>query len=169
MVKISLLGVIFMKTAIIFSSAHGTTEKASQLLKKHLKGDVDIINLKVSPNISLKDYHSIILGSSIYAGSVKSKLKQFIKQNQSALATKKIGLFICCMYEGDKAAKQFETAYPLELRELSVSNGLFGGEFILANLNFFERKIIKMIDGVTTDVSKLDVQEIQKFADRFNA
>jgi len=158
-----------MKAALIFSSAHGTTEKASHLLKKQLKGDVDVINLKESSNLSLKDYNSVILGSSIYAGSVKSKLKQFIKQNQNALATKKIGLFICCMYEGDKATKQFETAYPLELRKLSVSNGLFGGEFILSNLNFFERKIIKMIDGVTTDVSKLNVQEIQKFADRFNA
>ena len=158
-----------MKTAIVFSSNHGTTEKASQLLKKQLKGDVDVINLKESSNLSLKDYDSVILGSSIYAGSVKSKLKQFIKQNQRDLMTKKIGLFLCCMYEGDKAAKQFETAYPKELRELSVSNGLFGGEFILTNLNFFERKIIKMIDGVTTDVSKLDVQEIQKFANRFNS
>lgn len=158
-----------MKTAIIFSSAHGTTEKASQLLKNHLKGEVDVINLKESSNLSLKDYNSVILGSSIYAGSVKSKLKQFIKQNQSNLVTKKIGLFLCCMYEGDKAAKQFETAYPEELKALSVSNGLFGGEFILSNLNFFERKIIKMIDGVTTDVSKLDVQKIQKFADQFNA
>lgn len=156
-----------MKTAIIFSSSHGTTEKVSHLLKKHLKGDVDVINLKESSNLGLNDYDSVILGSSIYAGSIKAKLKQFIKQNQTELATKKLGLFLCCMYEGDKATKQFETAYPLNLRELSVSNGLFGGEFILSNLNFLERKIIKMIDGVTTDVSKLDADEIKKFADIF--
>lgn len=157
-----------MKTAIIFSSSHGTTEKASQLLRKHLKGEVDVINLKESSNLCLSDYHSVILGSSIYAGSVKSKLKQFIKQNQSDLVTKKLGLFLCCMYEGDKATKQFETAYPVELRERSVSDGLFGGEFILTNLNFFERKIIKMIDGVTSDVYKMDVAKIKNFADRFN-
>jgi len=158
-----------MKTAIIFSSTHGTTEKASQLLRKHLKGEVDVIDLKKCSNLSLTDYNSVILGSSIYAGSVKSKLKQFIKQNQNDLVTKKIGLFLCCMYEGDKAAKQFETAYPKEFREISISNGLFGGEFILSDLNFFERKIIKMVDGVTTDVSKIDIHEIKKFADKFNA
>ncbi|TGE38920.1 flavodoxin [Desulfosporosinus fructosivorans] len=158
-----------MKTAIIFSSTHGTTEKASQLLREHLQGEVDVIDLKKCSNLSLSGYNSIILGSSIYAGSVKSKLKQFVKQNQIDLATKKLGLFLCCMYEGDKANKQFETAYPLELRKLSVSNGLFGGEFILSNLNFLERKIIKMIDGVTSDVTKLDLDGIKKFADKFNA
>ena len=158
-----------MKTAIIFSTSHGTTEKAAQLLRKNLKGEIDVIDLKKSPGLNLDDYNSIILGSSIYAGSVKSRLKQFIKQNQNDLLTKRIGLFLCCMYEGDKAAKQFETAYPKELRDLSISNGLFGGEFILSNLNFFERKLIKMIDGVTADVSKLEVDEIKKFANQFNA
>lgn len=128
-----------------------------------------MVDLKKCSNLSLSDYNSVIIGSSIYAGSVKSKLKQFIKQNQTALASKKLGLFLCCMYEGDKATKQFETAYPAELREHSTSNGLFGGEFILSNLNFFERKIIKMIDGVTTDVTKIDVDEIKNFADKFNA
>ena len=158
-----------MKTAIIFSSSHGTTQKAAQMLRKQLKGDVDIIDLKKCPNQSLKDYNSVILGSSIYAGSVKSRLKQFIKQNQNELLTKKIGLFLCCMYEGDKATKQFETAYPEELRNQSVAKGLFGGEFIMSNLNFIERKLIKMIDGVTTDVFKINAKEIEVFAAKFNA
>lgn len=159
----------YMKTAIIFSSTHGTTEKVAQLLRKQLKGEVVVIDLKKCQNPSLKDYNSVILGSSIYAGSVKSRLKQFMKQNQNVFLTKKVGLFLCCMYEGDKAAKQFETAYPKELRELSTSDGLFGGEFILTNLNFIERKLIKMIDGVTTDVSKINAHEIEKFAVNFNA
>ena len=158
-----------MKTAIIFSTSHGTTEKAAQLLRKNLKGEIDVIDLKKSPGLNLDDYNSIILGSSIYAGSVKSRLKQFIKQNQNDLLTKRIGFFLCCMYEGDKAEKQFETAYPEELRKLSVSNGLFGGEFILSNLNFVERKLIKMIDGITADISKINIDEIKKFADQFNA
>ena len=158
-----------MKTAIIFSSTHGTTEKAAQLLSKLLNGDVDVIDLKKYPNQSFTDYNSVILGSSIYAGSVKSRLKQYIKQNQNDLLTKKLGLFLCCMYEGEKAEKQFETAYPRELREFSISDGLFGGEFVLSNLNFIERKLIKMIDGVTTDVFKMNIQEIETFANKFNA
>jgi len=158
-----------MKTAILFSSSHGTTEKVSELLRQQLNGEVDVIDLKKCSNPSLQGYHSVILGGAIYAGSVKSKLKQFIKQNQTQLVTKKVGLFLCCMYEGDKAAMQFETAYPEELRNRSVANGLLGGEFIMTNLNFIERKLIKMIDGVTSDVSTIDAHAIQMFADQFNA
>ncbi|SHI45293.1 Flavodoxin domain-containing protein [Desulfosporosinus lacus DSM 15449] len=64
-----------MRTLIIFSSSHGTTEKAAQLLKKQLNGEVELINLKKLSNPPLSDYDSVILGSSIYAGSVKSKVK----------------------------------------------------------------------------------------------
>ena len=158
-----------MKTAIIFSSTHGTTEKVAQMLSKQLKGVVDVIDLKEFPNQSLTDYNSVILGSSVYAGSVKARLKKFIKLNHNALLTKKIGLFLCCMYEGEKATKQFETAYPQELRAISISDGLLGGEFILSNLNFIERKLIKMIDGVTTDIFKINAQEIEIFANKFNS
>ncbi|KKM10575.1 flavodoxin [Clostridiales bacterium PH28_bin88] len=158
-----------MKTAIVFSSTHGTTEKASQLLGEHIKGDVEIIDLRKCPNPSLEEYNSVILGSSIHAGSGQSRVNQFIKKHQSVLITKQIGLFLCCMYEGDQAVKQFETAYPEELREISVANGLFGGEFIFSKMNFLERQIVKKVSGITNDVSKLDVNEIKKFADKFNA
>ncbi|MCO5384453.1 flavodoxin domain-containing protein [Desulfosporosinus sp.] len=158
-----------MRTLIIFSSSHGTTEKAAQLLKKQLNGEVELINLKKLSNPPLTDYDSVILGSSIYAGSVKSKVKQFIKQNQKALMTKHLGLFLCCMFEGEKAEQQFETTYPKELREHSKANGLFGGEFLVSKMNFIERQIVKKVAGVTSDVSKINVEEIERFAEKLNA
>jgi len=158
-----------LRTLIIFSSSHGTTEKAAQLLKKQLNGEVELINLKKLSNPPLTDYDSVILGSSIYAGSVKSKVKQFIKQNQKALMTKHLGLFLCCMFEGEKAEQQFETTYPKELREHSKANGLFGGEFMVSKMNFIERQIVKKVAGVTSDVSKINVEEIERFAEKLNA
>ncbi|MCO1604244.1 flavodoxin domain-containing protein [Desulfosporosinus nitroreducens] len=158
-----------MRTLIIFSSSHGTTEKAAQLLKKQLNGEVELINLKKLSNPPLTDYDSVILGSSIYAGSVKSKVKQFIKQNQKSLMTKHLGLFLCCMFEGEKAEQQFETTYPKELREHSKANGLFGGEFMVSKMNFIERQIVKKVAGVTSDVSKINVEEIERFAKKLNA
>lgn len=157
-----------MRTLIIFSSSHGTTEKAAQLLKKQLKGEVELINLKKLSNPPLTDYDSVILGSSIYAGSVKSNVKQFIKQNQKTLMTKHLGLFLCCMFEGEKSAQQFETTYPKELREHSKANGLFGGEFMVSKMNFIERQIVKKVAGVTSDVSKINVEEIERFAKKLN-
>lgn len=157
-----------MKTLILFSSSHGTTEKVSYLLQEQLKGEVEVINLKNVSNPSITDYDCIILGSSIHVGSVKSKVKQFIKQNQKALLSKQLGLFLCCMFEGEKAIQQFDTTYPLELREHSSANGLFGGEFLVSKMNFLERQIVKKVAGVTNDVSKINLDEIKTFADKFN-
>jgi menaquinone-dependent protoporphyrinogen oxidase len=157
-----------MKTAIIYSSSHGTTEKAAHLLRENLVGEVELINLKKLPNPDMEEYESVIIGSSVHAGSIQGKVKNFIGKNLNVLLAKKIGLFLCCMHEGEEAKKQFEKGYPEELRDIAISNGLFGGEFIFSKMNFIERKIIKKISGVTSDVSKLDHDAIKKFADEIN-
>lgn len=156
-----------MKTAIIYASSHGTTEKAAQLLKENLVGEVERINLKKYPNPDMAEYDAVIIGSSIHAGSIQGKVKKFLGDNHNALLTKKIGLFLCCMHEGEEAQKQYEKGYPEELRQAAISHGLFGGEFIFSKMNFIERKIIKKISGVTSDVSKLDYDAIKRFAAAF--
>lgn len=157
-----------MKTAIVYSSSHGTTEKAAQLLKENLVGEVELINLKKNSDPDMGEYGSVIVGSSIHAGSIQAKVKSFIGKNLNVLLDKKIGLFLCCMYEGEEARKQYEKGYPEELRKAALAQGLFGGEFIFSKMNFIERKIIKKISGVTSDVSKIDYDAIKKFASEFN-
>ncbi|ATW26562.1 flavodoxin domain-containing protein [Candidatus Formimonas warabiya] len=158
-----------MKNAIVFASSHGTTEKAARLLGENLKGEAVLINLKKTPNPDIQGYDGVIIGSSIHAGAIQSKVKQFLKQNQPVFGTKRIGLFLCCMFEDEKAQKQFETGFPRELRERSSANGLFGGEFIFSKMNLVERIIVKKVSGVTADISKLDVNAIKNFAHQFQA
>lgn len=157
-----------MKAAVIFMSSHGTTRKAVEILSQNLGGSVDLINLKENPNPGLTGYDGVIVGGSIHAGSVQKNIRQFIDRNKEILLTKKIGLFLCCMYEGDLAQKQFETAFPQDLREKAQAIGLFGGEFIFSTMNFIERQIVKKVSGITSDVSKIDSDAIQRFAVQFN-
>lgn len=157
-----------MKTAIIYASSRGTTEKAAELLKGKIDGEVTLINAKKEKEINLENYDSVILGSSIHAGMVQGKIKNLMELNQEQLTTKRIGLFICCMSEGDKALQQFEMAYPENLRNQAVATGLFGGEFVFSKMNFFEKIIIKMIDKKATDTSTLSEDEIANFSKKFN-
>lgn len=157
-----------MKSLIVFSSSHGTTEKAARLLSNLVSGDVDLLDLKKSSHPDLKWYDAVIIGGSIHVGSVHRNLKRFIERNLSVLVTKNIGLFICCMQEGQTAKAQFEHAFPKELRNISLANGLFGGEFIFSKMNFIERQMVKKISGIKEDLSKIDVNAIGEFADSFN-
>lgn len=158
-----------MKIAIIFATSRGTTEKAVHMLRNHLQHDVDVFNLKSKPTINLDAYDAIILGSSIHAGTIQAKIKKFMEANLSSLTGKKLGLFLCCMEQGEKAQQQFDTGFPEELRKQSVANGLFGGELIFANMNFFERFIVKKIGGTASDAITFDPEKVASFAENFQS
>lgn len=158
-----------MKILVVYCSSHGTTTKAALQLKKQLKGDVIVLNLnKAKLHSDLELFDAIIIGGSIHTGSVQGRIKKFIKEHLPVLKTKKIGLFICCMRDGKVAQDQFESAYPDGLRETAVATGIFGGEFLVSKMNFFEKQLVKRVGGVTTDTSRIDVNAIKEFADLFN-
>lgn len=158
-----------MKILIVFVSSHGTTEKAAHILSDFIEGNVEILDLNMNPHPDLTPYDGVIIGASIHAGLISRKEKKFISKNIELLASKKIGLFLCCMQEGEKAVEQFEHAFPKELRGIALTSGLFGGEFIFSKMNILEKMIVKKVSGETNDVSKLDVDLIKEFAKQFNA
>lgn len=157
-----------MSSLIVYCSSHGTTEKAAHILGNYLDGDVTIVDLKKKPVIDVSSYETVVIGGSIHAGNIQRKVKHFIQQHENELLTKKIGLFLCCMFEGDKANQQFELAFPKELRDRSLSNGLFGGEFNFTKMNFLERQIVKKVAGVKEDQSTLNEEFIKEFAEQLN-
>ncbi len=157
-----------MTNLIVYCSSHGTTAKAAQLLGESLVGKVELVDLSKHNNPDLTPYEAVIIGGSIHAGMIQRKVKKFISMNHDTLLTKKMGFFLCCFRDGDEAKTQFETAFPADLRAKAVTDGLFGGEFIFSNMNFFEKQIIKKVTGVSSDQSTFDIASIKEFADRFN-
>jgi menaquinone-dependent protoporphyrinogen oxidase len=158
-----------MKSLIVFCSTHGTTAKAAHLLRKQIEGDVIVINLeKTKLHSDLELFDSVIIGGSIHAGSIQGKIKKFMKENDDVLQRKNLGLFLCCMREGEEAFKQFDNVFPRRLREAAVAKGLFGGEFVFSRMNFFEKIIARSVSGSTDDKSNLDVEAIREFATIFN-
>ncbi len=159
-----------MKSLIVYCSSHGTTEKAVGILKERLEGyvlSVDLRKEKVPADI--KNFDTIIIGGSIHAGNIQKRVKQFIKDHHDDLMQKELGLFLCCMQEGDAAIEQFNHAFPQDLRKNSSAMGLFGGEFLLSKMNFIEKQIVKKVSGVTADQSTLDKEAIKEFASRLNS
>jgi len=158
----------FMKTLIAYSTRHGCTEKCAIKLQNSLTGETQLFNLKKSAKVDLNDFGTIIIGGSIHAGQIQKKVKQFCLKHIDLLKTKKIGLFICCMEEGEKATKQLEEAFPEELIKHASATGIFGGEFNFEKMNFIERAAIRKIAGVDKSVSKIFEQNIAQFAKEIN-
>ena len=95
-------------------------------------------------------------------------IKKFCQKNFNMLLKKRLGLFLCCMEEGETAQKQFDEAYSEELRNHVAAAGLFGGEFDFNKMNFFERAIVKKVANISENVSKLKEETIHQFASKFS-
>jgi menaquinone-dependent protoporphyrinogen oxidase len=157
-----------MSTLIVYASSHGCTEKAALALEQQLKDSVTLANLKKDKNIDPTYYDTVIIGGSIHAGQVQKVVKRFCSQHLDTLKQKRVGLFLSCMEEGEKAQQQFDNAFPGELRNHAAVTGLFGGEFDFEKMNFLQRAIVKKVAGITENVSKVKEENIRQFSDALN-
>jgi menaquinone-dependent protoporphyrinogen oxidase len=154
-----------MKTAIIYSSTHGTTEKVASRLAEILGiENIKLFNLRNESTIDISVFDTVIIGGSIHAGNIQMRIKKFCKINLLALLDKKLGLFMCGMNEPEYE-KEFRNAFPELLREHASATCIPGGEFLFDKMNFFQRAIVTKISGIKESVSKIDDSKIIMFAD----
>lgn len=152
-----------MKTAIIYYSKHGTTERVAYLIGESLNHKVDYISLRESPKPDNRTYDRIILGTSIYASTPSRIVTEFCKRNRLLLEQKVIGLFICCMNK-EQETKEMEKAFPEYLQKLAISKAILGGEFLFDKMNCIERFITRKIAKIESSVSCLRYNAIREFA-----
>ena len=153
-----------MSTLILYISKHGCAKKSAKKLSELIKDKTEIIDIRKNFPKSIQDFDTIIIGGSIHAGMIQKKVKKLCKQFSCELINKKLGLFLCCMEEGEKANEQFENAYPENLQKHATATGLFGGEFTFEKMNFLEKSIVKKISKISESVSKINEKAINEFA-----
>lgn len=156
-----------MSIAIIYATKHGCTDKCAHTLSNEIIKETTLINLETNAETDISEYDTVVIGGSIHAGMINKKIKKFINKNQDMLLKKKIGLFLCCMFEGDTALKQFQDAYPESLRKKAVAHGLFGGELDFNKMNVLERALVKKIANVDKSISRISYSNIKEFAKQF--
>ena len=157
-----------MKTLITYATNHGCTEKTALKLNDFLGGTAQLINLKENSNPDLTDYERIIIGGSIHAGRIQKTIKKFCEQHKNELMKKELGLFICCMEEGEKAQIQFNDAFQEVLRQNAKASACLGGEFDFEKMTAFQRMIIKKVAKVEHNTSRVDYEAIRQFSTKMD-
>jgi menaquinone-dependent protoporphyrinogen oxidase len=152
-----------MKTLIVYASKHGCAKKAAEKLGEAFGDGTKVNDIRNTAKINIADFDRIIIGGSIHAGRIQKVVKNFIQKNLARLLEKQLGLYICCMEEGESADKEFTNAFPKQLIEHTDARGFFGGEFNFEKMNFIERFIVKKIAKVTESVSNVKEDNIIDF------
>lgn len=134
-------------TLIVYASRHGTTSEYARKLLQMLDGNVDLCFLNERAN-SLPDlsiYNTIVIGGSIHYGKNSKSVIKFVNDNLALLKTKRLGLFVTCHFEGEKALKQLNDAYPKSLLDIAVVADYFDGELLFPKMNRWEKFITKLV------------------------
>lgn len=152
-----------VKTAILYNSKHGTTERVAHLIGENLNHQVDYISFRENPKPDIRTYDRIILGTSIYAGTPGRKFGQFCNKNRSLLEAKVIGLFICCMNK-EQEREELDNAFPEYLQQSAIPKAILGGEFLLDKMNWIERFLTRKVAKTGSSVSCLRYDAIREFA-----
>lgn len=153
-----------MKTLIVYRTTHGCTAKIAHEIGTLMGGDIEYCDLKTGMPENIHNYKRIIVGGSVHAGQIQSKVKQFCQIYHSILLEKELGLFICCMYEGEVAQKQLADAFPADLRYHAKSLLIAGGSLNFDKLNFLERFAVKKAAHIHENVENIDKASVERFA-----
>ena len=157
-------------TVIVYMTKHGTTQKVANMIQsKYPFKKVELINLAENKNPDLNAFENIIIGGSIHAGVIQKRIKNFCENNKELLLSKKLGLYLCCMEQGDKAILQLKNSFPEELRKHAKCTEILGGEFLFEKMNFVERAVVKKVSGIHKTVSRIKQDSIEEFANTFCA
>ena len=157
-------------TLIVFASNYGTVEKSVRQLFNLLDGNVDICNLDKRESFpDLNNYDTVIIGGSIHFGNIQKVIANYCNENKAELLDKRLGLFINCLYSGEKAKKQLDDAFPEELNNCAISRDFFGGELFESKLKFWEKAVTSIVikSGLVGDIMISEVK-IEKFAHEMN-
>ncbi|HPV39931.1 MAG TPA: flavodoxin domain-containing protein [Spirochaetota bacterium] len=156
-----------MGTLIVYMSKHGCAEKAARTIAEALGGDAAVVDLASKAPVDLSRFDTVIIGGSIYLGALQRGLRKFCDKNLAQLLAKRIGLFICCMNQGDAARQHYESVFDGRLRSRAIAAGIFGGELDFDKLSLIEKSVIGQVINITVSVSRFDEGAVREFAAKF--
>jgi menaquinone-dependent protoporphyrinogen oxidase len=156
------------KVLIAYATKHGCAAECAKVLSGKMNTETNLWDLKEKKDIDLSSYDKIIVGGSIYAGRITKEVREFCTKNESILEDKKLGLFICGTSEGDTAKQQVEASFPQKLLSSALTKESFGGKIQLNKMNFLERKIIKTVAKLESDMNNVSESVMDRFAQIIN-
>ncbi len=154
-----------MKTALLYSSKYGSTERVAEQIADKLNPPVDLINL-AEQQVQLTDYDSFIIGLPVLAENTTLDMRRFLGKNLTEIADKIIAVFILC-WNTHKYETYIEKLFNNKLSPKCIT-ACVGGEFNFDKMMDIEKNIVKDITGIKENSSKISTEEIDRFVDNVN-
>ena len=152
-----------MKALILYATKYGAAREIAEQIAK-MMNDAAIHDLKQNGIPDITEFDCVIIGSSVYAGSIRKEAKTFVIKNANLLRNKKLGLFISGIGEsGEK--KYFSDNFPQDILQTAKTTSFLGGIFDPQKAGAIERFIIKIVTKQSGYLNTISKEKIKMFAE----
>lgn len=127
-----------MNVLIAYSSKYGTVKECVRRLQNTLRNlSPTVVDLDCE-TLDLTQYDIVLLGTSVYFGKARPSFTRFLKENETALSQKALGLFFCCGLAHEHEYYQ-ERIFSKKLRDSAFGIFYFGGVLKVEHPSLFDR------------------------------
>ncbi len=158
-----------MKVLIAYRSRYGTTQSCAERLAGGISAGAVLVDLRGSRHPAVTDFDVVLLGGSIYGGKIQREIPSFCDRERERLLARKVGLFICCFYTGERAMAELQEAFPPWLSAHAFSREILGGQLALGRLSLPDRLLVRSLVHPARDISAVREDAIQRLATAVNA
>ncbi|MGA2481453.1 MAG: flavodoxin domain-containing protein [Spirochaetia bacterium] len=158
-----------MKALVAYRTRYGTTAACARKLAGQLRAETTCVDLAQGRAPDVHGFDVVLIGGSIYGGKIQREVSWFCERNRDALLEGKVGLFLCCLYQGARAEAQLQDAFPPWLAARAFDGRVLGGELHMARLRLFDRLLVRSLPHPSGDVSRVHAREIEALAAAANA
>lgn len=154
-----------MKVLIAYRSRYGATESCARRIAGLLGPDAVLRDLRARvPPLSPGEFDAALIGGSIYGGRIQKEVVSFCEREQDRLKNMRVGLFVCCLFEGERGMAELNAAFPAWLLAHAFAKELLGGEVRLDRLSFGDRLLVRSLMRPARDVSSISPEAMTRIA-----
>jgi menaquinone-dependent protoporphyrinogen oxidase len=153
-----------MKTLVAYRTKYGTAAACARTLAEKIGGEIALADIADARDVNVREYEVVLVGGSIYAGKLQRGVVSFCERNRDALLHSRVGIFLCCLYQGEEAAIQMQSAFPDWLLAHAFAQVLPGGEVHYDRLTFLDRILVRSLPHPKGDISRLRPQALDELA-----
>jgi menaquinone-dependent protoporphyrinogen oxidase len=155
-----------MNTLILYATKYGAAQEIAQRIKNRMDNAV-LHNMKDKNIPEFDKFDCVVIGSSLYAGSIRKEAKRFMALYADSLKGKKIGLFLSGIGGRDEKSERtyINNNFPDVILKASKVSFVLGGVFDPKKAGFFERLIMRIITKTPDYINTISDKKIALFAE----
>jgi len=158
-----------VKVLIAYRSRYGATESCARTLAGKISGETVLHDLRVRSRPPVGDFDVVLIGGSIYGGRIQREIEPFCDRERQQLLSRRVGLFICCFYQGERGMAELAAAFPPWLAAHAFARELLGGQLSVEKLSLLDRLLVRGLIRPAREIRAVRADALDRLAGQVNA